>query len=402
MPLDVRYRPSIRLAYASLAAWGLWIIWAVLTRRDLADPSLAPIHFLLLGVGFAGNLVMGLAHHLTAHFSARRPPPPWLPSVEATLVGAATAGGLYALLYAAAWLLPWASLAWALALAVFAAGLLFQMRGRPLTSVAAFANGLPGDRVSDALQFVIVGYALFAGAAAWLDGMIAPPAVHLWLVGVVALTIFMVTHRVLPRFSRKWMPKWVHWSQGALASVGPVLLAIGMGHSRRLALWGGTLEYAAVVLYVLLVAYAWIHRKNQHPAVAFPALGAGFLFFGVNLGILVLHNSDLYGRIGVHAVNNLFGFVVLTTLGMASAMLGLGVMATTERANRRVWRLGLAATIVLVCWEALAWWRSPAAAYFALGLGAVALVQASWVIRLKFAGKPIVPRSLVIPMKPQP
>lgn len=395
MPLDSRYQQPLVSAYAWLGAWGVWAIWTGLSGGDLAAPGMVGLHFALLGVGFAGNLLIGLGHHLVSHFSLRKAPTRWALSAESLLASAAALLAAVALVVPeGAALLSLASWIWVAALTAFAISLIAQLAPRPLTAANPYRAGLAGDKTSDLLLFVVAAYVVFAAAAAAMHGMMAAPAVHLWLVGVVATSIFMVAHRVLPRFSSRWLPTWIHGVQGALASVGPVVLAAGMGHSTRLALWGGAIEYLAIVLYMVLTGYAWRHRKNRHPALAFPALGAAFLFLGVNLGIWFLRDARQYAHLGIHAVNNLWGFVILTALGMGSAMLGLGVMAAPERPNRRVWRVGFAAVAALALWEAFSWHGFSAATVFGDVLGVLAIIQASWGVRLRFAGRPLIPRPL--------
>lgn len=396
MPLDLRYRPPIRSAYAWLGAWGLWTLWSALDYRDLAAPSLAPIHFLFLGIGFAGNLLIGLAHHLAAHFSLRKPPPGWVLATESGLVSAAALGALAGHEFPAMTLLATgASAAWASGLALFGAMLLRQALAKPTEAANPYRAGLPGDRTSDLLIIAVAAYALLAAPVVVAVGMTAAPAVHFWLVGVVATAIFMVVHRVVPRFSRRWMPKWFHVVQGVMGALGPLLLAAGMWRSDRLALWGGAIEYVAISLYTTILGYGWVRRKNRHPALALPALAAGFLFLGANLGIWFLHDAARQVHLGIHVVNNLWGFLVLTALGMASAMLGLGVVTAHEHPNRHVWRVGVAAVTALVAWDAASWSDSPSAGIFAFALGVLALVQATWGLKLRFAGKPIVPRPLL-------
>lgn len=393
MPLDLRYRQPLVSAYVWVGAWGFWAIWTGLSGGDLAAPEMVGLHFSLLGVGFAGNLLMGLGHHLIAHFSLRKPPARWALTIESSLASvAALLGALTIFVSEGAALSLWASRAWGLALSAFAVSLAIQLAKRPVAAAIPYRAGLVGDKTSDALQYVVAGYVALAAAATVGHGMLAAPAIHLWLVGVVATSIFMVAHRVLPRFSGQWLPPWVHGFQGVLAAIGPVVLASGMSHSTRLALWGGAVEYVAVILYMVLVGFAWHHRKNRHPALAFPALGAGFLFLGVNLGLWFLHDASQYVHLGVHVVNNLWGFVVLTALGMGSAMLGLGVMAAPERPNRHVWRVGLAIAVTLVVWEASVWVASPASNALTIVLGGLAIVQAKWGIRLRFAGRLLRPR----------
>lgn len=395
MPLDLRYRIPIVSAYAWLGVWGAWAIWSGLTGSDVAAPSLVGVHFAFLGVGFAGNLLIGLGHHLVSHFSLRKPPAPWVLALESSLASTAALVAAVALLRPGdAWLLAWASWAWAVALAIFALALAVQLARRPVLAANPYRVGLAGDRTSDFLLYAVAGNVALAAFATGMHGMTAAPAVHLWLVGGVATSIFMVAHRVLPRFSTRWLPPWVHGSQAAAAAIGPIVLAAGMWHSRQLALWGGAFEYAAVLLYGLLAAYAWRHRKNRHPALALPTIGAAFLFVGVNLGIWFLHDATQLVHVGMHAVNNLYGFVVLTALGMGSAMLGLGVVAAPERPNRRVWRVGLLATATLLLWEALAWTGSSASSIVGALLGATAIIQANWGLKLHFAGRPLVPKPL--------
>lgn len=341
-----------RAAFIFLAAWAVaWLLEAVL-GDGVASTRLVWIHVGFGGIGFAGNLVVGLGFRLDAMFHQRPFPPTWMQR-GASLAMSLGAG---AVSWQAWYSLPRfngiiASLGGIALATSFALVLLAAVRQASATHEVD-ARYVRGDRASDFLSRVALIYGALAGASSIYFGVVHPATVHLFLAGFITTTIYAVSHRLVARFSNWEPPSKLIVAQASLATIGPALLAWGVANpSHYFAAAGASLEFLAALLYAILLGIGWGHRRNKHPALPLMFLGSLFALNGMLFGLAFLAHAELRIHLILHAINNLVGFVSITILGAGSAMIGTAVRPIPGKANRYVWYLAALISAPLILWE---------------------------------------------------
>lgn len=272
-----------------------------------------------LGVyGFLLHTLFGKVYALVpAYFDRtlafpRAPAVQWPLSVTGTLLlafGAARAGALL----------------WVGGTVVFLATLGWTLRDNPLGRETgtgeANAERRPVDRAANAAIPVVLAY-LAAGsygtlaAAVGLPGPSWAATTHLLAAGTLALAVFAVGFRLLPRFLVAHPPRAFVAVVLPAGALGPALLAAGFPAGAVFRA-GAVLEAAAVVGFAL--AYATLFARSERRRIGLYAalVGVGFGVAGVMLGTWFAFVGLDAGLAAAHYRLNLLGFLGLVVVGVA-------------------------------------------------------------------------------------
>ncbi len=324
MPMAAGPRRFLAASPVHLATWGL--LTAVGGFAFNAD-------LWLFMTGFVGFTLLGFAWHLFPALSRKRLK--WVPdgtgywvlgevAVMAGLLGMSGLPGI-----------PWAPVlgllgtgAWLVVVTIFGGALVVSSRGRSLTAG-------PPERPADRTAVHLFSLAWpFGGVAAafWGISLVWPgpsfglwiAGVHLFLLGQVALSIFAVSLRMLPRFVGANAPRLVAQALGTFAISGAVsvpaaLLLLPPGWTTLVAV-PGLLEAMAALLFVVELVYLALRATTPRGAHAVYVASASCLCVGGAIGLFMVSSSD-YGVVQAHVWTNLLGFVGLTVLGMWFSMI---------------------------------------------------------------------------------
>ncbi len=321
-------------AYGWLALWSIVWTWQRWRAPEAALGDAWSLMGGLLGFGFACNLVLGIGPRLVAKMAGRPLPPLWTSVVASLGFGAAA---LVALVDA----LPVTRFGWigivqvsALGLAAtgLVTGVVLQLRGSANADRCPGARlARPGDKWASLLTAAVPAYAALAALLALRNGFLDPAALHLWMLGVVAIAIYAVLHRFVPRFSKTDLPDWLHGAQALAAVAAPAFVAwaIAGGAAVAVAL-AAALALVSVVSCTGLVLLALRGRRSRGPVLAGLAVACAFALMGTALGVWFLQGDRRL--LDVHAGLNLLGFVGVAALSMGAVFLGVGIRAVERGA----------------------------------------------------------------------
>jgi len=194
---------------------------------------------------------------------------------------------------------------------------------------------------------------------------------HLAAVGFATMTVVGVGSRLFPNFLlARGHPEWPLRIIGPLAGVGLIGLTVGkLGRLPVVAVVGGGLIAAAMILYVMLATMTFRHRARRKlgPELAHVAAAFVFLFLATaaGVGLLVTGNASPPRLRAAYAVLGLLGWLSLLVVGMYYRIVPL--LTWMHRFSERVGEPGLPRVTDLTR-SALAW-----ASLWLLGAGVALL-----------------------------
>ena len=344
-------------------------------------------------VGFLGHTLVGFAWHLAPSISRRRlvgvPSGPgyWFAAELSVLGGAlGLSGELPPSIGQGFW--SAAAVLWLAVSAVFTAALLRSSRSPAL-------GAAPAPRPADAFAaklFLLSWPFGVAAAALWaLSALRTGPGLGYWLAGVhafvlgqVALLIFGVSLRLLPRFMGADGPRWL---AGGLV-VSAVVGALGVPATMLLVPVGeiwvvgvpGLFEGLAAILFLAQILWIGARATTPRRVHVVYLTGAVLLCAGGALGLRMAATADL-GIVGIHAWTTLLGFTGLMVLGMWFSMIA-PFQFLSHRWTFRALAVGaiLQVSAVLLVGSELAIPRSAVALAPALAGGLEAGLGALWAL----------------------
>ena len=342
-------------------------------------------------VGFLGHTLVGFAWHLAPSISRRRlvgvpsGPAYWVAAELAVLGGTVGLSGKLppavgqGVSFAAAVL-------WLLVSAVFTAALLRSSRGPALGTPPA---PRPADAFAAKLFLLSWSFGVAAAALWVLSAVQDGPGLGYWLAGVhafvlgqVALLIFGVSLRLLPRFVGADGPRWLAGALVASAVVGALgipatMLLVPVGE-----IWvvgvPGLFEGMAALLFLFQLLWIGARATTPRRAHVIYLAGAVLLCAGGSLGFRMVTTSDL-AIVGIHAWTTLLGFTGLMVLGMWFSMIA-PFQFLSHRWTLRALAVGaiLQVSAVLLVWSELAIPRSAVALATVLAGGLEAVLGILW------------------------
>jgi hypothetical protein len=225
------------------------------------------------------------------------------------------------------------AVAWALGVVVLVGALGYSVRdnltGSETGTAEAKADRRPIDRLANAfvpvaLLYVLIGAALPAATAVGVDvsalplllSVAGPPVTHLLAAGGVALLLFAVGFRLLPRFLVVAPRRWLVGIVLPAAAAGPLLLAVDFlgGVAFRA---GAGLEALALVGFA--GAYLDMYRRSDRRRLGLSVVGVA-VAAGAVLALLGLHLAFAGFAAAVadaHARIALLGFLGLAIVGVS-------------------------------------------------------------------------------------
>lgn len=311
-----------RYALVSAAALCLWQVGVLVGVPRRTEVTLAVY-------GFLFPMVFGKAYSLVPTYFDRTLAVPRAPVVGFPFV-VAGAGGLAAatLRETPPWVGVVGALAWTVAVGVFLGTLGWTVRhnlsGGDTATGAHNAARRPVDRVANAFvpvafSYLLVGtYATLAshtGLPPLLDGY-PPRTTHLLAAGAVALLVFALGFRLLPRFFSAPLPRPLAAATLLPGAVGPALLATRLSGGPWFRV-GALLEAGAVCGFALAVALLFRRSARRRVGLATVLVAAGFGVLGVAFGLWFALRSISAALVSAHLRVNLLGFLGLTVVGLA-------------------------------------------------------------------------------------
>ncbi|MFB6183536.1 MAG: hypothetical protein ABEI96_03190 [Haloarculaceae archaeon] len=282
--------------------------------------------------GFALHVLFGKAYALVPTYFDRSLAFPRAPAVQLPL----TTVGVVGMAVAASGLVPTAgrtvagaggATVWAAGVAVFLGTQAWTIRdnltGAETATGEANADRRPVDRAANAVVPVALAYLLagtYGTLAAWtalpplIDGYL-PRTSHLLAAGAVALVLFGVGFRLLPRFLTARPPRWLVAVVLPTGAVGPAVLAATLPAGGWFVA-GAVLEATAVVGFAL--AYLALFVRSDRRRVGFYGVlaGAACGVLGVALGLWFALRGLVPSLLHAHFRLNVLGFLGLTTVGV--------------------------------------------------------------------------------------
>ena len=220
------------------------------------------------------------------------------------------------------------SVLWVAGVALFLGTILWTVRDN-LTGAETGTGTVNADRrgvdrianlfVPVALGYLAVGsYELLAVSTslpALVDGY-PPRAFHLLAAGTVALLVFAIGFRLLPRFMVAHPPRSLVWVVLPAGAVGPPVLALTLPGGGLFPV-GAVLQALAVAGFALAVAVLY-HRSDRR-RVGFYGVLAGVVAGAVAaaLGLVFAFDAPSANLVAIHARLNLLGFLGLTIVGVS-------------------------------------------------------------------------------------
>jgi hypothetical protein len=311
-----------RYALVSAAALCLWQVGVLVGVPRRMEVTLAVY-------GFLFPMVFGKAYSLVPTYFDRPLAVPRAPAVGFPFV-VAGAGGLAVatLRETPPWLGAVGALAWTVAVGVFLGTLGWTVRhnlsGGDTATGAHNAARRPVDRVANAFvpvafSYLLVGtYATLAphtGLPPLLDGY-PPRATHLLAAGAVALLVFALGFRLLPRFFSAPLPRPLAVATLVPGAAGPALLATRLNGGPWFRV-GALLEAGAVCGFALAVALLFRRSARRRVGLSTVLVAAGFGVLGVAFGLWFAFGSVSAALVSAHLRVNLLGFLGLTVVGLA-------------------------------------------------------------------------------------
>jgi len=311
-------RVLVAVGIVGLVAWSVAVVLGAPRRTAVT-----------LGLyGFVFPVVFGKAYALVPSYFDRDLAWSLAPALQFPLTAVGVAGlALAPLPGVPAVSGPVGAVAWTLGVAVFLVTLLATVRTN-LTGGETGTGEHNADRRSvdrAANLFVPVVFAYLA-VGTWetlathtvvpvlLDGY-PPRASHLLAAGTVALLVFAVGFRLLPRFLVAHTDRRLPWLVLPAGALGPVLLAVGIPGGPVLHAGAG-LEAVAMVGWA--VAYGGLYRATDRHRVGFhgPLLGTLAGLAGVALGLAMAVGPVTESLVVAHYRLNVLGFLGLTVVGV--------------------------------------------------------------------------------------
>ncbi|WP_284438548.1 hypothetical protein [Haloarcula laminariae] len=222
---------------------------------------------------------------------------------------------------------PVGGVLWAAGVAVFLGTIGSTIRdnptGRETATGEANADRRGVDRVANlfvpiALAYLAVGtygtLALSTPLPVLVDGY--PPRVtHLLAAGSVALLVFAIGFRLLPRFLVAAPPRPLVVLVLGTGAVGPALLAVSLPNGPWFRV-GAVAEATAVVGFA--VAYLVLFARSDRSRIGFYGVLAGVVagIAGVGLGLRFAIGGTASALVAVHLRLNVAGFLGLTIVGI--------------------------------------------------------------------------------------
>ncbi len=310
----------------------------------------APLHLVLLGllvgvsgvpfegllwlflVGFVGFTALGFAWHLFPSIFRRRltgapdGPAYWAVAEASVVLGLVGRSSLVPV--STGWAITLAgSGAWLLVLLAFVGTGLRSLRTPP-------PHTGPPERPADRVATLLFGSSWIFGIASallWMASSVTPgPGFGFWLAGVhtyvlgqLALLIFGVSLRLIPRSAGTDAPAWVARSLAATGLTGAIGVPLGLlalaPREGALLLIAGLLEGTAAVLFVLQLFWLVTRARTPRRAHWVYLASGSCLLVGGSVGLWMISSGD-YGLVKAHAWTNLLGFLGLMILGMWFSM----------------------------------------------------------------------------------
>lgn len=331
------------------------IAWFVCWQFAVATGGGRRVAVVLGLYGFVFHVLFGKAYALVPAYFDRELAVPRAPAVHLPLA----TGGTAAMALDAYGFRAWGdagALAWAVGCLVFVAAIAWSVRdnvtGGETGTADSKAEFRGTDRVANGFVPVGLGY-LLAGAllpvadSAGLAvpvGRGGPPVTHLLAAGGVALLLFAVGFRLLPRFLvvRPRLP--VVGVVLTAGSVGPLMLVASFGGGWPFRV-GAALEAVALVgfagAYLDLFARSDRRRVGLYVVGAAAVAGAGLAVLGL---ALAFHGSDA-AVAEAHARIALLGFLGLAIVGVSYQFYPPGVASVPGIDDRTA---GAAAALLAV------------------------------------------------------
>lgn len=320
------------MATATVSRWtrrfvGVGVVWFVCWQAAVVVGVSRGVSVTLGLYGFVFHVLFGKAYALVPSYFDRSLAFPRAPAVHLPLAAAGVAG----MALGASGIPPWGVvgvLAWTLGVFVFVAAIAWSVRdnltGRETGTAESKAELRRVDRVANAfipiaIAYLVVGTVLSVGQTTGAGPSLVAgraPVTHLLAAGGVALLLFAVGFRVLPRFlvvrSRLWLARVVL----VAGAVGPLMLAVSFGGGESFTV-GASLEAVALVGFAL--AYVDLFRRSDRRRIGlyvFCAAAAGAVLvagFGVFLTVLGFDAAvaDAHARIA------LLGFLGLAIVAVS-------------------------------------------------------------------------------------
>ncbi len=308
----------------------------------------------LLLIGFIGCATLGFSLHLFPPVARR----PMTYGVSDRLAFVAAEGGV--VLGSFALVDPsWSpagvgGFSIAAALYLLAVGLVLSLFARALARPRLRTMGperRPADAITVPLFLVSWSAALGAAALFVLSGLTPGPgfgwwlaAVHLFVLGHVALLIGAVLLRLLPRSLEADPPRWAAVTLAALGATGAVCLPVGMlvlspYAASDLALFAVPEAVFAAWFFGLIVGLG-VRARNLRPQFGLYVAGLLLLLVagGVGLG-MALRTS--YGPVASHALVGVLGFAGLTILVSWFGMIAPFQRISHAWTRRMLWALSV-------------------------------------------------------------
>lgn len=296
--------------------------------------------------GFVLHMIFGKAYALIPSYFDRALAATWPPVVQFPLT---TAGAVLLALGP----LPGVpqlvgtvgSLLWVLGVGVFLGAILWTIRdnpsGRETGTSEANRDRRRIDRLSNAFMPVALGYlavgsyetvAVNTGLPLVFDGYV-PRISHLLAAGTAAMLVFAIGFRLLPRFLVATPPRGFILLVLPTGSLGPVLLAAGLGRGQLFQL-GAVLEAVAVLAFAVTVVVLFVRSDRRR--VGFYGVLGGVLSgsIAVLLGLLLAFGLGSSGLVTAHFRLNILGFLGLTIVGLAYQFYPPSVGTFTGASNR--------------------------------------------------------------------
>lgn len=297
--------------------------------RLLEFTDVGPSGFVVVGLyGFLFHTLFGKAYALVPAYFDRSLAFPRAPAVQWPLSVAGT------LLLALGYTLIGGVL-WIGGVAVFLGALGWTLRDNPLgretgTSEAS-ADRRPVDRAANATIPVVLVY-LAAGSYSTLalaTGLPGPPMAatsHLLAAGTLALAVFAVGFRLLPRFLVAHPPRVLVVTVLTAGALGPALLVAGFP-AGGLFRAGAAIEAVAVVGFALVYTVLFVRSDRKRVGLYSVLAGVWFGVVGVALGAWFAFVGLDAGLTAAHYRVNLLGFLGLVVVGVAYQFYPPGVGA---------------------------------------------------------------------------
>jgi len=346
-----------------LASVGFLLVWGALATAGVGRRIAVTLGL----YGFVLHMVFGKAYSLVPSYFERELAVPRAMPVHLAL----TVSGVVALV-AGSWsgkgaLTRAGGALWLAGVGLFVAALTWTLRGN-LSGAAtgtSDANADRGDvdRLANAFVPVVLGYLLAGsytmaapavGLPAAFDGY-PPRASHLIALGGVALLVFAVGFRLLPRFLVTHPPRPLVAVTLTAGAVAPAVLAAGLGGGSGSGILGGVVAGAGGIGLGLWFAHDGVNaalvrlhlRLNLLGFLGLTIVGVAYQFYPPAVGSFrgasdrtaLASIVAILAGLGIEAAGVLLGVPPLSTLGRAVALGGTGLYAwlVVGLFNERYW-----------------------------------------------------------------